>query len=284
MDVLIVDVTNGLTYPHDYHALLDTAEQMRREGNPTPQFAFITHSSTGPCRQRSLRPGLRQRTLQGPLVPLEGQAPDLRRSQRLRADHDAAPARGARILHLAGLLGQHERPARQRPGRVGVGRQRRPTALRLARRPRQARGGRRHGRRLGERRHRAQLPGRRPALGRQGPGAAAGRPGPRGGPRPGPVLLAAVAQRPQDRPAARLRHRLERVDGGTAVRPRRPHARTRHPAGPVLLRGQLQRGVQPRRHAHEGGLRRRLLHAARRRRPPVQGRPPRPPQPTASRR
>ena len=47
VDVLIFDVTNGPQYPNAYHAVLDAAEQMRREGNPTPQFMFISYSSTG---------------------------------------------------------------------------------------------------------------------------------------------------------------------------------------------------------------------------------------------
>ena len=44
VDVLIFDVTNAPQYAN----VLDTAEQMRREGSPTPQFMFITYSSTGP--------------------------------------------------------------------------------------------------------------------------------------------------------------------------------------------------------------------------------------------
>jgi hypothetical protein len=48
VDVLIFDVTNAPQYSTAYTTVLDTAEQMRREGNPTPQFMFITYSSTGP--------------------------------------------------------------------------------------------------------------------------------------------------------------------------------------------------------------------------------------------
>lgn len=47
VDVLIFDVTNGPQYSNAYHAVLDTAEQMRKEGSATPQFMFITYSSTG---------------------------------------------------------------------------------------------------------------------------------------------------------------------------------------------------------------------------------------------
>ncbi len=48
VDVLIFDVTNAPQYTTAYATVLDTAEQMRREGSPTPQFMFITYSSTGP--------------------------------------------------------------------------------------------------------------------------------------------------------------------------------------------------------------------------------------------
>ncbi len=47
IDTLIFDVTNAPQYVQAYTAVLDTAEQMRREGHPTPQFLFITYSSTG---------------------------------------------------------------------------------------------------------------------------------------------------------------------------------------------------------------------------------------------
>ena len=48
VDTLIFDVTNAPQYSAAYTAILDTAEQMRRAGSPTPQFLFITYSSTGP--------------------------------------------------------------------------------------------------------------------------------------------------------------------------------------------------------------------------------------------
>ncbi len=48
VDTLIFDVTNAPQYSAAYTTILDTAEQMRREGSPTPQFLFITYSSTGP--------------------------------------------------------------------------------------------------------------------------------------------------------------------------------------------------------------------------------------------
>ncbi len=47
VDTLIFDVTNAPQYTNAYTTVLDTAEQMRREGHPTPQFMFITYSSTG---------------------------------------------------------------------------------------------------------------------------------------------------------------------------------------------------------------------------------------------
>ena len=48
VDTLIFDVTNAPQYSAAYTNILDTAEQMRAEGTPTPQFMFITYSSTGP--------------------------------------------------------------------------------------------------------------------------------------------------------------------------------------------------------------------------------------------
>lgn len=48
VDVLIFDVTNAPQYSNAYTTVLDTAEQMRSEGLATPQFMFITYSSTGP--------------------------------------------------------------------------------------------------------------------------------------------------------------------------------------------------------------------------------------------
>lgn len=48
VDVLIFDVTNGPQYTAAYTTVLDTAAQMRREGSQTPQFMFITYSSSGP--------------------------------------------------------------------------------------------------------------------------------------------------------------------------------------------------------------------------------------------
>ncbi len=47
VDVLFFDVTNAFTYPKELQVVCDTLEQMRREGNPTPQIAFITHAGTG---------------------------------------------------------------------------------------------------------------------------------------------------------------------------------------------------------------------------------------------
>lgn len=47
VDTLIFDVTNGPQYVTAYTAVLDTAAQMRRQGLATPQFLFITYSSSG---------------------------------------------------------------------------------------------------------------------------------------------------------------------------------------------------------------------------------------------
>ncbi|CEK17423.1 hypothetical protein CWRG_01830 [Chthonomonas calidirosea] len=47
VDVILFDVTNALTYQPVYLQIMAVAEQMRLQGNPTPQFAFVTHSRGG---------------------------------------------------------------------------------------------------------------------------------------------------------------------------------------------------------------------------------------------
>ena len=44
VDVLLLDVTNAVTYPDAQNTLFEAAEQLRREGNQTPQFAFVNHA------------------------------------------------------------------------------------------------------------------------------------------------------------------------------------------------------------------------------------------------
>lgn len=44
VDVLFFDVTNSPTYRNTYMAICSVALQMRREGNKTPQFAFLTRA------------------------------------------------------------------------------------------------------------------------------------------------------------------------------------------------------------------------------------------------
>ena len=46
VDALFFDVTNSPTYRNNYMAILAVAWQMRRDGNVTPQFAFVTHART----------------------------------------------------------------------------------------------------------------------------------------------------------------------------------------------------------------------------------------------
>jgi len=42
VDAIIFDASNRVTYRHNYTALLQTYRQMRREGNRTPEIAFLT--------------------------------------------------------------------------------------------------------------------------------------------------------------------------------------------------------------------------------------------------
>ena len=44
VDTLLLDVTNAFTYPETVKAVCETMRQMRREGNQTPQIAFVTHA------------------------------------------------------------------------------------------------------------------------------------------------------------------------------------------------------------------------------------------------
>jgi hypothetical protein len=52
VDVLIMDVTNGFTYDEVYPRICSVWESMRREGQRTPQIAFIAHSSEGQVVQK----------------------------------------------------------------------------------------------------------------------------------------------------------------------------------------------------------------------------------------
>ncbi len=45
VDCLFMDVTNAFTYPDEMKVLFETARQMRAEGNPTPQIAFLLNSN-----------------------------------------------------------------------------------------------------------------------------------------------------------------------------------------------------------------------------------------------
>lgn len=52
VDCLFVDVTNAFTYPDEMKVLFETARQMRAQGNPTPQIAFLLNSNTVPTVKR----------------------------------------------------------------------------------------------------------------------------------------------------------------------------------------------------------------------------------------
>ena len=44
VDCLFVDVTNAVAYPDEMKVLFETAQQMRAQGNPTPQIAFLLNT------------------------------------------------------------------------------------------------------------------------------------------------------------------------------------------------------------------------------------------------
>ncbi|MBW3635415.1 MAG: hypothetical protein KY445_02980 [Armatimonadetes bacterium] len=52
VDCLFVDVTNAFTYPAEMKVLFETARQMRAQGNPTPQIAFVLNAHTVPTLNR----------------------------------------------------------------------------------------------------------------------------------------------------------------------------------------------------------------------------------------
>lgn len=62
VDVLIFDVTNGFTYRDVYMNLFRVMSEMRSEGEPTPQAAFLTHFNAAPTieklRKELYDPGL----------------------------------------------------------------------------------------------------------------------------------------------------------------------------------------------------------------------------------
>lgn len=52
VDVLILDVTNAFTYPPVVQTLCKVFLELRAQGEPTPQFCFITHSKTAETIQK----------------------------------------------------------------------------------------------------------------------------------------------------------------------------------------------------------------------------------------
>jgi len=62
VDLLIFDATNGFTYRDDYMNIFRIMSQMRAEGEPTPQAAFITHfnaqAAIKKLREELYEPGL----------------------------------------------------------------------------------------------------------------------------------------------------------------------------------------------------------------------------------
>ena len=52
VDCLFVDVTNAFTYPDEMKVLFETAREMRAQGDPTPQIAFLLNSSVPATLQK----------------------------------------------------------------------------------------------------------------------------------------------------------------------------------------------------------------------------------------
>ncbi len=52
VDCLFMDVTNAFTYPDEMKVLFETAQQMRAEGNSTPQIAFLLNTKVAQTTQK----------------------------------------------------------------------------------------------------------------------------------------------------------------------------------------------------------------------------------------
>ena len=52
VDCLFMDVTNSYAYPDEMKVLFETAQQMRAEGNPTPQIAFLLNTKVAEVTQK----------------------------------------------------------------------------------------------------------------------------------------------------------------------------------------------------------------------------------------
>ena len=55
IDTLILDATNAVTYSNEYRTLCEVFSEMRKQGNRTPQFAFMLNSRAGQTAERLYR-------------------------------------------------------------------------------------------------------------------------------------------------------------------------------------------------------------------------------------
>ena len=114
VDVVIFDVTNHLTYPRAYGALCRVWSQMRREGNRTPQIAFLTPffgdraSVVKTLYTDFYRPGIARELW----FEWQGKPLILADPAALNADSLATPSREAAALAPGETLGQGFRAER----------------------------------------------------------------------------------------------------------------------------------------------------------------------------
>ncbi|RYX82369.1 hypothetical protein EON83_19930 [bacterium] len=113
VDVVIFDVTNQLTYPRSYRALCRVWSQMRREGNKTPQIAFLTPFWEPANVVKTLysdfyRPGIDPELW----FRWQGKPLILADPAKINDAAMAAPARSAAALAIGETLGQSFRAER----------------------------------------------------------------------------------------------------------------------------------------------------------------------------
>lgn len=108
IDTLIFDVTNAQNYPDVYHKMGEVFQQMRGQGDRTPQIAFMLNTKAGESAAALPEP-LPAGPLSRPVVPLARQAADAVRP-------GGGQPRTAAVLHLAAPIGRTGGETRPSPG------------------------------------------------------------------------------------------------------------------------------------------------------------------------
>ena len=105
IDTLIFDTTNAETYPAIYTKLCEVFTQIRREGETTPQIAFMVNTQAGETAQKTLSRPVRSRPLPRAVVSVARQTAVDLRSERSVARRWRRSSRFA--VPLAVRAGEH---------------------------------------------------------------------------------------------------------------------------------------------------------------------------------